>query len=99
MKKIMFLAVATAAVLSSCSKEEVAVSAGDNQAIDFSVYTGQSTKGVVVDSESIKTSGFGVFGYYHGNNHAAVGAGATSTANYMYNKKYTHCFCLVIQPY
>ena len=60
MKKSLFFAVATAMVLSSCSQNEIMQDASDANAIDFGIYTNQTTKGAEVNTSSLEGTGFKV---------------------------------------
>ena len=88
MKKSLFIVVATAMALGSCSKNEVDQSylTADNNAINFGVYTGQATKGTVMNDAGLKTSGFGVFGFYTEDTDYA----GTIAPNFMYNTKVSY---------
>lgn len=94
MKKSLFIAAAAAMALSSCSKNEITPDMSEGNAIGFGVYTGQATKGTVVDSETLGASadaggkGFGVLAYYHSSDDANVAVWAdTDKPNFMYNQQ------------
>lgn len=86
MRKIFLFAAVAAVALSSCSMNEITVNptSADN-AIGFSNYIGNSTKGSVVNGASINKSGskMGVFAEY-----VASGA-ATGASNFMSNTEVT----------
>lgn len=85
MKKFLFFSIAVIAMLASCTKNEPIEPTATNDPIGFGTYLSQSTtRGAVVNSEALQTSGFGVY--------AAVGASATGwtsscKANFMTNTK------------
>lgn len=62
MKKI-FLAIATLALISSCSKQEITNAGVDSSAIGFNSYVNRITRAADADLETLK-DGFSVYGYY-----------------------------------
>lgn len=89
MKKILLGAACVAAMLSSCSKNEVHynLETADN-AVGFGVYTGITSKASVqsiVETSTIQANGFYVFGYYTAGSDWDT-ADATATPNFMYNQ-------------
>ncbi len=88
MKKIFLFAAATAVALSSCSKSEVITSSLDNQAIGFTNYVGNSTKGSNVNAASLNAidQTMGVFAYLHV---AGATTAKTGEANFMDNEVVT----------
>lgn len=99
MKKFYLIAAAAAAVLAAgCAKNEVIQNQGPGDAVSFGVYAPKTvTKAGVsaTDFGSITTAtlqaaasaGFGVFGYYTGNDNYAP---ASHAANFMYNEQVTY---------
>ena len=95
MKKFLFIAASAALVLAACAKIENHQVTKETP-VSFGVYAGKipSTKAVsaaqfgnITTTElKLATAGFGVFGYYTGNDSYAP---ATHTANFMYNEKVT----------
>lgn len=81
MKKVIFLAIAAAAALTACSKSEVIDSKYGNDMIGFETYLGRDaqTKAGEATVATVKTNGFGVFGFYTGTEDYA----ATTPANLM----------------
>lgn len=67
------------------------MTSNDNQAIGFGVYTGVSTKGTVVTTETLGLSagaGFGVLGYYHQSTTTTAAEWSDdATPNFMYNQQ------------
>ena len=99
MKKLMIIAAAAATLLAAgCSKNEIVQNVTDQaKPITFGVYAGKAvTKtapvsaayyGNITTTElKLATAGFGVFGYYTGDD---VYAPASHSANFMYNEKVT----------
>lgn len=77
--------------LVGCSKNEVTTSNLDNQALEFDVFIGATSKGGEVTTATLATYDFGVFGYYDS---TTLGETATagvfsdaSTPNFMYNQR------------
>ena len=62
MKKI-FLAIATLALISSCSKQEITNAGADSSAIGFNSYVNRITRAADADLATLK-EGFSVYGYY-----------------------------------
>lgn len=97
MKKTIFIAALAATVLASCAKNEVFQKETAQTPVTFGVYAGKAaTKAVSVTDPygdiatatlRSSTSGFGVFGYYTGNNPYASGS---YYANFMYNEQVTY---------
>jgi len=92
-KKLLFGAT-VAAVLASCSSDDLSLqtvkqqdAAGVENAVSFEAYSQRSLTraGAVgaMDNDKLKTEGFGVFGYYTDMNEYDQ----TSTPNFMYNQK------------
>ena len=92
-KKLLFGAT-VAAVLASCSSDDLSVQTAAKQetqglenAVSFEAYSQRSLTraGAVgaMDNDQLKTNGFGVFGYYTDMNEYDQ----TSTPNFMYNQK------------
>jgi len=92
-KKLLFAAT-VAAVLASCSSEDLSLqtakqqeAAGVENAVSFEAYSQRSLTRAgyagVMDNDQLKTNGFGVFGYYTDLNEYDQ----TSTPNFMYNTK------------
>ena len=92
-KKVLFAAT-VAAVLASCSSDDLSVQTAAKQetqglenAVSFEAYSQRSLTraGAVgaMDNDQLKTNGFGVFGYYTDMNEYDQ----TSTPNFMYNQK------------
>lgn len=96
MKKIFVFAAIAASVLAvGCAKNEVIQNVTRlSDAVSFGVYAGKTATKAVSDTDfgsitlaELKgTAGFGVFGYYTGNDAYAP---ATHTANFMYNEHVT----------
>lgn len=88
MKTRIFLAgMMAAALLSSCSQDEVVEALDMNQAIGFSTYVGTQTKGTVTDDNGttgIQETGFGVLASYTGQSDFS-----NQTPNFMYNQLVT----------
>ncbi|MBR1800447.1 MAG: fimbrillin family protein [Bacteroidaceae bacterium] len=92
-KTILFAAAVSALAFASCSQDEAVVAdvpATQAQladgAVGFEVYTPRATRAgqtAAITNETLKTSGFGVFGYYTDNNDYDPQA----TPNFMYNQK------------
>lgn len=100
MKKVLFLAAATAAIVSSCSQSAESVIEDNSNNIEtsqtpvnMSVYTASSTRagstGNITDAQSLaQKGGFGVFAYQTGSTDYT--AGQTSfQPDFMYNQKVT----------
>lgn len=88
MKKVIFLAIAAAAVLTACSKSEVIDSKYGNDMIGFETYLGRDaqTKASVADLNALKAetySGIGLYGFYTGKEVW----GSSTTANLWANEK------------
>ena len=92
-KKVLFAAT-VAAVLASCSSDDLSVQTAAKQeaqglenAVSFEAYSQRSLTraGAVgaMDNDQLKTNGFGVFGYYTDMNEYDQ----TSTPNFMYNQE------------
>lgn len=99
MKKFMIIAAAAATLLAAgCSKNEIVQNVTDQATpVSFGVYAGKAvTKtapvsaayyGNITTTElQLATAGFGVFGYYTGDDDYAP---ASHSANFMYNEKVT----------
>lgn len=83
---------ATAAIMSSCSKNEVVENpTNPANAIGFSTYVGNSTKAgnsEIYTTTTMQGTGFGVLGYYTKQvAFADAKGGAETTPNFMYNQK------------
>lgn len=97
MKKVLFLAAATAAIVSSCSQsaESVIEDNGNNietsqTPVNMSVYTASSTRagepGNITNAQSLaKNGGFGVFAYQTGSKDYAAGQ-TEFQPDFMYNQ-------------
>ena len=88
MKYLFVFAVVVATALNSCSKDEVFLDKTDGTQMKFGLYSSQIvSKAGDVTSETIKTTGFGVFANY------SAGGGnfsnSSSLMNYMYNQEIT----------
>jgi len=92
-KKVLFAAT-VAAVLASCSSDDLSVQTAAKQeaqglenAVSFEAYSQRSLTRAgyagAMDNDQLKTNGFGVFGYYTDMNEYDQ----TSTPNFMYNQK------------
>ena len=92
-KKLLFAAT-MAAVLASCSSDDLSLqtvkqqdAAGVENAVSFEAYSQRSLtragEAGAMDNDQLKTNGFGVFGYYTDMNEYDQ----TSTPNFMYNQK------------
>ena len=92
-KKVLFAAT-VAAVLASCSSDDLSVQTAAKQeaqglenAVSFEAYSQRSLtragEAGAMDNDKLKTEGFGVFGYYTDMNEYDQ----TSTPNFMYNQK------------
>ena len=92
-KKVLFAAT-VAAVLASCSSDDLSVQTAAKQeaqglenAVSFEAYSQRSLTRAgyagAMDNDKLKTEGFGVFGYYTDMNEYDQ----TSTPNFMYNQK------------
>lgn len=102
MKKRLILGMAALAAVTftSCQKDQVINQVPQEQAIEFNTYLGRDaqTKGIITTTESIQTSGFGVYAYYTGEDtYATKYAASSSTApatvfnpNFMSNQKVTY---------
>lgn len=100
MKKVLFLAAATAAIVSSCSQsaESVIEDNGNNietsqTPVNMSVYTASSTRagqtGNITNAESLALKGgFGVFAYQTGSTNYTAGQ-KTFQPDFMYNQAVT----------
>lgn len=91
MKRMLLLAAAAAAVLTSCMKSEPVGIEQEQQAIGFSAYSSQATRGSVTDLTALKVSnaGFGVIATVVGSATTFATQVAESTApapNLMYNQ-------------
>lgn len=85
MKKIHYLAICLLATgLAACTQNEEIVSLENQKAITFDTYVGRdaATRASVIDIGALKTSGFGVLGYYTEDDWAE-----TATPNFMHNQK------------
>lgn len=97
MKKVLFLAAATAAIVSSCSQSAESVIEDNSNNIEtsqtpvnMSVYTASSTRagntGNITDAQSLaKMGGFGVFAYQTGGTDYTAGQ-TTFPPDFMYNQ-------------
>ena len=94
MKKKVLFAATVAAVLASCSSDDLSVQTAAKQeaqglenAVSFEAYSQRSLtragEAGAMDNDKLKTEGFGVFGYYTDMNEYDQ----TSTPNFMYNQK------------
>ena len=92
-KKVLFAAT-VAAVLASCSSDDLSVQTAAKQeaqglenAVSFEAYSQRSLtragEAGAMDNDKLKTEGFGVFGYYTDMNEYDQ----TSTPNFMYNQE------------
>lgn len=100
MKKRLILGMAAlaAVTLTSCQKDQVINQVPQEQAIEFNTYLGRDaqTKGKITTTESIKTSGFGVYAYYTGEETYATKYASSSSSttvfnpNFMSNQKVTY---------
>ncbi|MBO5382479.1 MAG: fimbrillin family protein [Bacteroides sp.] len=85
MKKIHYLAICLLATgLAACTQNEEISSLENQKAITFDTYVGRdaATRASVINLDALKTSGFGVFGYY------TTGDWTTgATPNFMYNQQ------------
>ena len=100
MKKVLFLAAATAAIVSSCSQSAESVIEDNSNNIEtsqtpvnMSVYTASSTRagntGNITDAQSLAAKGgFGVFAYQTGGTDYTAGQ-TTFPPDFMYNQKVT----------
>lgn len=100
MKKVLFLAAATAAIVSSCSQSaESVIEDNDNNIetsqtpVNMSVYTASSTRagntGNITDAQSLAAKGgFGVFAYQTGGTDYTAGQ-TTFPPDFMYNQQVT----------
>lgn len=85
MKKIHYLAICLLATgLAACTQNEEISSLENQKAITFDTYVGRdaATRASVIDVDALKTSGFGVFGYYTTSDWTT-----SATPNFMYNQK------------
>lgn len=86
MKKIMILAASAALVLAGCAKMQTIETNEVDSPVGFAAYTGQNlTKAGAydaIDTEKLKTHGFGVFAYQTTGDYSA-----SATPNFMYNTK------------
>lgn len=85
MKKIHYLAICLLATgLAACTQNEEIVSLENQKAITFDTYVGRdaATRASVIDIDALKTSGFGVLGYYTEDDWEE-----TATPNFMYNQQ------------
>lgn len=85
MKKIHYLAICLLATgLAACTQNEEIVSLENQKAITFDTYVGRdaATRASVINLNALKTSGFGVLGYY-----TETAWAETATPNFMYNQK------------
>ena len=87
MKKIHYLAICLLATgLAACTQNEEISSLENQKAITFDTYVGRdaATRASVIDVDALKTSGFGVLGYYTEDDWEGT---ATPTPNFMYNQQ------------
>lgn len=85
MKKIHYLAICLLATgLAACTQNEEISSLENQKAITFDTYVGRdaATRASVIKVDALKTSGFGVLGYYTEDDWEE-----TATPNFMYNQK------------
>lgn len=82
MKKI-FLAIATLALISSCSKQEITNPGAENTPIGFNSYVNRITRAADADLETLK-AGFSVYGYYR------TGAAGVFTPNYFWGSQVSY---------
>lgn len=92
MKKMLYMAAATAVALSSCSNElEVAENNVpailDEGAVTFNAYEARQTRGAVQNLSTVGTQGFGVFAYDQGNTTYDSYSASNTQPNFMYNQK------------
>ena len=96
MKKRLILGMAALAAVTftSCQKDQVINQVSQDQAIEFTTYTGRDaqTKGTVMDVTELKAKGFGVYAYYTTTtntldvkNNAATDAQSAFKPNFMQN--------------
>ena len=79
-----WLAMATMLVGTGCSSDDVVNDYSPQNAIQFGTYVGRDAQGraSVIDTDGLKTTGFGVFAYHTAGNYAN-----TAKPNFMYNEK------------
>lgn len=85
MKKIHYLAICLLATgLAACTQNEEISSLENQKAITFDTYVGRdaATRASVIKVDALKTSGFGVFGYYTTSDWTT-----SATPNFMYNQQ------------
>lgn len=88
-KSILISALALASLATtSCSNEETKAIEPQSNAIEFGTYLGRDaiSRGAVADISTVRTNGFGVFGYYTGNSNYAN----STAANFMFNQKVSY---------
>lgn len=96
MKKILTLTAAVAAlVLTSCTSDETALSADDsasqsNIPVAFEPYTVRTRANDAINTESLKTRGFGVFAYQQGTLNFNQYFTTSSEPNFMNNELVTY---------
>lgn len=89
MKKVLIgLAALASATIVSCQKDYVISSVPQEQPVEFSTYLGRNaeTKGTVLNSDALKTQGFGVLAYNTSENDWPS-QNNSYTPNFMYNQK------------
>ncbi len=89
MKKLLLTVAVAVLGLASCTLNEVTADRYENNAIEFSTYTGNAvTKGEVVDNAYIQANGFGVTAFY--TEQSAWSAFTPAIANFMWNQSVTY---------
>ena len=93
MKKYFYLALATAAALTSCSSDESVATAevaeAANEAVSFGVYT-QKTRSTIEDQGKVQSNGFGVFAFSQMQEPIASYSKQNYMPNFMFNQKVTY---------
>lgn len=87
MKANYLLTLAAGLLMAGCAQNELTLESPDaNPPVGFDVYTGVQTRGTETLITNVQTTGFGIFGYYTGQNAWA----SSGTPNFMFNQKATY---------
>lgn len=87
MKANYLLTLAAGLLMAGCAQNELTLESPDaNPPVGFDVYTGVQTRGLETKIENVRTTGFGIFGYYTGQ----AAWASTGTPNFMFNQQATY---------
>lgn len=91
MKANYLLTLAAGLLMAGCAQNELTLESPDaNPPVGFDVYTGVQTRGTETKIENVRTTGFGIFGYYTGQAAWPTTGANTFTPNFMFNQQATY---------